>query len=181
MRADGTHVRRLTTFTKSNPYYAEADQSTWSPDGKRLVFELRNTSHGRSKNHIALYVVNADGTGLHRLTPRALNGGDHADWSPDGSLIVFVTHPGAIPERPGGNVYTIHPDGTGLTQLTHFGRDEWTGRPVFSPDGQLIAFGHTRPRSANADVYVMGTDGTNITPVTHTPQWESSVAWARVR
>ena len=55
---------------------------SWSPDGRRLVFESRR--HGDAE----LYIINADGTGERRLT---WSGGEdtHAAWSPDGSTIVF--------------------------------------------------------------------------------------------
>jgi len=57
---------------------------SWSPDGKQLVFT------GYDGGLSDLFVVNADGTNLHRLT-----NDKYADlepsWSPDGKTIAFVT------------------------------------------------------------------------------------------
>src|SRR5207245_5353848 len=57
---------------------------SWSPDGKQLVFT------GYDGGISDLFVVNADGSGPHRLT-----NDKYADlepsWSPDGKTIAFVT------------------------------------------------------------------------------------------
>src|SRR5687767_5691920 len=55
---------------------------SWSPDGKRLVFQSER--HG----HTQLYVIDADGTAERRLTR---NGAEdtHPAWSPDGEWILF--------------------------------------------------------------------------------------------
>src|SRR3989442_1436057 len=57
---------------------------SWSPDGKRLVFT------GYDGGLSDLFIVNADGSDLHRLT-----NDKYADlepsWSPDGKTIAFVT------------------------------------------------------------------------------------------
>ena len=60
-------------------------------------------------------MINADGSGQRQLTPWSLNGGGRLDWSPDGELILFRV---AGAKEQHGNIYTIHPDGSGLTQLT---------------------------------------------------------------
>src|SRR6266511_1599105 len=44
-----------------------------------------------SANGRAIYIVNADGTNLRRVTPWRLKAGDHPDWSPDGTSILFRT------------------------------------------------------------------------------------------
>jgi Tol biopolymer transport system component len=35
----------------------------WSPDGRRLAYTVEDDSHTE------IYVMNADGTGTHKLTP----------------------------------------------------------------------------------------------------------------
>ena len=72
-----------------------------------------------------LYVMNADGTGLRRLTRNAVLGaGADPVWSPDGRKLVFVKRPkrsGATCGPVGrckDEIYVINADGTGLRRLT---------------------------------------------------------------
>ena len=98
VRADGTGRRQLV----SNAIYV-----TWSPDGKRLLFE--STRDGNSE----IYVMDADGSNPVRLThDPALDMAPR--WSPDGSKIAFMSRRDGSPE-----IYLIGADGTGLKRLTH--------------------------------------------------------------
>lgn len=63
----------------------------WSPDGKQIVFTMHppgDDVRGRG------YLINADGTGLRRVTPFELEGyrvdDEHHSWSPDGTRIAFM-------------------------------------------------------------------------------------------
>jgi TolB protein len=172
----GGSTRQLTHITTSKPYSADVDQAMWSPDGKRLVFQVRTSTVGRPANSVALFVINADGTGMKRLTPWKLNGGEHPDWSPDGKRILFRTIPKGDDELPGGNIYTIHPNGTGLKQLTRYGPTTELNNYSFSPDGKWITFAKSGV-GKETDVYVMQSNGTGIRPITRTSVWEGGPDW----
>jgi TolB protein len=88
VRVDGTGLRQLT------PWGVQANDADWAPDGTRLVFQSENHHNG---NNADLYVVNADGSDLTRIThnPPTAAFGDGTEptrelstdpaWSPDGS------------------------------------------------------------------------------------------------
>jgi len=103
------------------------------------------------------------------------------DWSPDGSTILFRTHPGEDLNGSNGlaaNLYTIHPDGTGLRQLTHFAVTDHVLPGSYSPDGKLIVFETTAGAVGGApDVFVMNSDGTRLRQVTSTPTFETQADW----
>ncbi len=63
MNADGSGKRNLTRDRANDDY------PTWSPDGRRIAF-LRGPPQAASRDRYGyhLYVVNADGSGLRRLT-----------------------------------------------------------------------------------------------------------------
>ena len=107
-----------------------------------------------------------------------MNAGDGPDWSPDGTRILFRAP--ATEDFLNSNLYTIHPDGTGLSQLTHVPAGTKLYSASFSPDGRAITFGMTGVGGA-ADVYTMRVDGTRIRPVTRTPQWDSAPDWGGVK
>ena len=93
MDADGTNVQRVSTL----PEKAEFDSAPrFSPDGRRLVFTryISETIPLRS----ALFTVRVDGGGLKQLTPWG-NGAGDADWSPDGTKIVFEASPESWAEK----------------------------------------------------------------------------------
>ena len=154
----------------------------FSPDGKRLVFEHQNIK-AKPKNGHATYVANLDGTGMRRVTPWSLRAGDHPDWSPDGTLILVRSLSNGPDFSHQGNLYIVRPDGSGLRQLTHFGRRvSLLQNGSFSPDGSAIVFATTREsiktKDSNLpDVFTVGVDGTDLRPVTRSRNWDGSPDW----
>ncbi len=135
---------------------------SWSPDGTQIVFHSTRTKRSN------LYIINADGTGLRQLTDDP--GIDRAPaWSPDGSQIAFFSsrddsNPSACDNAMGCNfnLYTIHPDGSGLRRLTDTPEaEQW---PAWSPDGTQIAYGIGS--DGGDQVFVIDADGGNADAVT---------------
>lgn len=173
------HARRMLRM----PFQGEPQTPVWSPDGRRLVFASPGVPvPGAKQKGQALYVVDADGSHLRRLTPWKLHAGFAPDWSPDGSRILFRTEPPGSRDARGGALYTIRPDGTGLRQLTHLAGDTSVLQMgSFSPDGRSIVFdttaGAIRGAGSMPDVFVMSADGTDIRPVTRIRNWDGSPDW----
>jgi TolB protein len=169
MRLDGTHLRKVTLPPTRK---AEDGDPQWSPDGKRVVL-VRHVFTAKSDKQ-AIFTVRANGKGLKRVTRFNLRAGDGPDWSPDGSQILFRS-----PETEdflNSNIWTIHPDGTGLRQVTQAGPGVKVYSASFSPDGTRITLGMSGVDD-QADVYTIGVDGTGLTPVTRTAQWDSAPDW----
>jgi TolB protein len=114
----------------------------FSPDGKRVVFEQHNLGRAKPKDGRALFAVNLDGSGRTRITPWSLSAGD-PDWSRDGQWILFGSNEHLDKKS---QLYVIHPDGTGLKQLTHLRQRNLGPRSAFSPDGKWIVFWRRRRR-----------------------------------
>ena len=173
MNADGSGARQVTRLTAGKPFAMDINRPMWSPDGKQLVFEMQNFKTADPPNRRALFVVNVDGSGLRQLTDWSMNGGDHPDWSPDGKLILFRSVSTA--NRHHGNLYTIHPDGTGLKRLTTYPAPKTILSGSFSPDGKWITFSRFN-ESPYPAIYVMQADGTRVRRVTqrtglYEPDW----------
>jgi Tol biopolymer transport system component len=78
--------------------------------------------------HSSVWVVHADGSGLHEINvqPASACGGANADpdalgcnhlvWSPDGTKFALVRSHSNIVD---GELFTMNIDGTDLTQITH--------------------------------------------------------------
>ncbi|HET7693574.1 MAG TPA: Ig-like domain-containing protein [Gemmatimonadota bacterium] len=105
-----------------------------------------------------IYVMNADGSGLLKLTT-----GTHADsrpaWSPDGSRIAFAR----VDDSSSCGIYVMNADGSGLARLTSTCGDI---TPAWSPDGGRIAFGKWTLGSLSTGIYVMNADGSGVIKLT---------------
>ena len=179
MNADGSGKRRLAQSLAGN------HRTAWSPDGRKLAFamQLRGSAGlcdraGACNDEI--FVINADGSGLRRLTRNAVPDGDAA-WSPDGGKIAFLSWR----DGSGADVFVMNADGSDQRNLTRKPGDE-VG-PAWSPDGRAIVFSAVPPgqplwvggsSSASGpyrDVYVMNADGSDQRNLTHTTDAEE---WA---
>jgi hypothetical protein len=103
---------------------------SWSPDGSTIAFN-RLLGEGWE-----IYVVNANGTGLTRLTTNSTSDMEPA-WSPDGSKIAFVSG-----EDGDTEIFAMNADGTGRMQITHNAEQD------VSPDWQPVWPGYARPKGA---------------------------------
>ncbi len=131
-------VTRLTNHPASD--YA----ASWSPDGTRIVF----WSNANAQNHNPqIYVMNADGSGMTRLTNSISNfaRGDSTVyrpgwWSPDGSRILFAALDTDMNHDTNfRHLYVMNADGSGQTRLTDGINVAAVARP-WSPDGTRIVF-----------------------------------------
>jgi dipeptidyl aminopeptidase/acylaminoacyl peptidase len=108
--------------------------SEWqaSPDGKTIVFVRRTTDLEANKGRTDLWLVNADGTALRRLTTHP--DADHSPrWTPDGKTIHFLS------TRSGSSqIWRIAADGGEAEPVTKEPLD--VGSFVLSRDGMWIAF-----------------------------------------
>jgi Tol biopolymer transport system component len=112
----------------------------------------------------AVFTIAADGTGLVQVTPPSMLAGD-CDWSPDGTRLVFATHPlGGFNFDPVvSNLYTARPDGAGLRQLTHSTTpNDRATQAHFTPDGRII---YTRVTRVGRTLWLINADGSNASPI----------------
>jgi Tol biopolymer transport system component len=63
------------------------------------------------------------------------------------------------------DIYAMHPDGSGLTNLTN--DPERDCNPFWSPDGKRIAFESYRADGMFSQIYVMDADGSNVVQLTN--------------
>ena len=104
----------------------------YSPDGKRIAFSVTEYDLKKGKSNSDVYVMNADGSGLRRLTNRS-DADYHPRWSPDGKSLLFVSS-----RENGDQVWKLPIDGGEARQLTDFSMG--VSDPRWLPGGKRIVF-----------------------------------------
>src|SRR6266487_2191196 len=149
----------------------------WSPDGTKLAF-MGQTPEG-SENY-EIYVVNADGTGLRRLT-RSPGPDGWPAWSPDRRQILFASvrddcaysHAAGCKTTgdigPYHTLYVMHADGSHQARVSDvFGQiADW------APDGRYIVF---EGRDGLSIIRADGSDLTMLVTRAHPPALASRYA-----
>ena len=118
----------ITALTPSGDWNDE--QPRWSPDGRRIAFK---SDRAGSYN---LYVMNADGSNVARLTEHGAVDHDPT-WLPDGESLVFTSDRDRGPGR--WDLYRLWIADRRVERLTNF-FSGYAFMPSVSPDGSWVAF-----------------------------------------
>lgn len=182
VRPDGRVVRKLAACPGGDAcdfaWYA------WSPNGKQLAFLAGDMITQDTPANAFLYVIKPDGSGRRRLARCGNCGiGSNLSWSPDGRWVAFASPAGVriVDTRTGGrrtvigiggypawspdgskiafasehSLYTIRPDGSGLTRVASTDDLVGVANPTWSPDGTRLAF------DTGEATYVVDVNGSN--------------------
>jgi Tol biopolymer transport system component len=166
VNADGSGFHLITSGNSNNAF------ASFAPDGKHIVY--RTTGPDAD----GLRIMNLDDRSITVLTNEWDN---FPAWSPRGDLIAFIRRSGAD-----FNVFTIHPDGTGLKPLTDV--HGVNAHLAWSPDGERLLFCSSRMGFKDevvligapqpyGEVFVMRYDGTHVEQLTDNQWEEGGPAW----
>lgn len=184
----GRHV----VFPEDSPVHY--DRLSFSPDGTRIAFS--NFLEGE----YGIETANPDGSDIVRLTDGVND--SWASWSPDGTKILFSStryDPSIEPCLPGfphehgcpTDIYVMDAEGSNVVRLTDDPAPEY--QPVWSPDGERIAFARSLgdPQLSHPAIFTMDPDGTDVRQTSSAdggsdfwPSWSpggSTIVFAAIR
>lgn len=157
---NGENLKKL---TRALGYDAEA---SWAPNGRHIVFS--SNRHGYTEKLTAeaaklfemdksslveLYLMNADGSNVQRLTNfEGYDGG--AFFSPNGEEICWrrFSKDGAVAEIYRLNLTDLHEE-----QITRLGAMSWA--PFYHPSGDYLIFSTNLQGFANFELYLVDKEG----------------------
>jgi Tol biopolymer transport system component len=172
MNPDGSGKRRLARHAWISNL--GVGSLAWSPDRRKLVFAAHLSGSAAPCDSYCgkeIFVINADGSGLRRLTRNTVPDWEPA-WSPDGQKIAWLRQG----DGTRADVFVMNADGSDQQNLTPKPGNQG-GAPRWSPDGRAILFTAAPPGQPpfpngwpSSDVYVMNADGSGRQNLTHTPE-----------
>ena len=144
VRADGGGLRQLTHTPESSETWV-----AWSPDGRSIAYSVE------ADNGTSLFVMNADGSGGHRLVKDA----SAPAWSPDGKRLAFMRKLGEHTQ-----IFTCAADGSDERQVTS--GDVGYAHPQWSPDGAWLVTQSDRKGQGKDQIARISAGGSRTTYLT---------------
>ncbi len=157
---NGKNIKQL---TKAPGYDAEG---SYSPNGKLIAFASNRSQYqdkfsGDEKKFLdndvsytmEIYIMNADGSGVKRLTKSpGYDGGPF--FSADGKKLTWRRF---TPDGSRAEIYTMNIDGTDQKKITELAALSWA--PFFHPSGKYIIFATSVLGYANFELFIVHSEG----------------------
>jgi len=170
MNEDGTGRVPISNAVNDRAMPDPMTDLAWSPDGSKLAYVECVipgwTMNGPWIDHSDIHVASMDGMTDTNLTSDA--GDDrYPAWSPDGTRLVFARNE---------QLYAMSASGSGASALTDSGAPSDVTSPVFSSDGQSIAF-LASSGDDGTDIFVASADGSELYRLTTDEAPKHDLLW----
>jgi TolB protein len=173
------HLRNIHQLT----FGGQNAEAYFSANGRLITFQSTREGNGCDQQ----YVMNADGSGVHRIS-NGLGRTTCGYFYDHDRRVFFASTDAASPACPPHpdyshgyvwriddyDIYTARPDGSDLRRLTD--SPGYDAEGTLSPDGRTIAF--TSMRDGDLEIYTMRVDGTHVRRLTHVLGYDGGPFWS---
>ncbi len=171
MNPNGTGQVAMSLVNTANDEYAP----TFSPDGAKIVFSCSTGGTAFVNQNICM--ANSDGSGRQQLTNTVSPASnDSAVFAPNGLKIAFDRASNAA-DSTTTEIYTMNANGTAQTSLTNNAVADFI--PVWSADGNSIAFTSGRDTGSIRAAYTMNSNGSSVKRLTFGSKSDIMNDWRR--
>lgn len=143
----------------------EQYSSTWSPDGRYLVFDSTCRIPG-----FQLYSFDTQTGDTKKITNEPISH-THPAWSHDGRFLAFAKYVGSNNE-----IFILDLNTSQQIQITNHPANDIM--PSWSPDDSQIAF--VSNREGNKEIFIMNADGSGVYNLTNHPADDWYPSWSPV-
>jgi Tol biopolymer transport system component len=132
----------------------------WSRDGKHIAFTSRRDPEGE----LAIFVMNADGTGRRQFSrfPAGSGNAQWPVWSPGGDQLAIQVN---RQKEHDAHIWIIDAATGNAAKLAAHERPYLDETPAWFPDGKHVAFQSNR--TGKMEVWMMNADGSGMRQITH--------------
>lgn len=149
MRSAGTHLRQI---FRPHGDLKDPRSPSWSPDGSRIAYNVAIDPSHDGDGGSAIQTMRPDGSGTKRVAFKLGTVTADPDWSPSGRRIVYA--------EKGDAGYHLRVASRGGLQHHTLLKDSTSDRyPVFSPDGNRLAFAGRQDGAAGESLCTMNLSG----------------------
>jgi len=182
----------MDTNGSGQTFLTRGSSAAWSPDGRNIAFHASASGNGlpikadpgAATSDSDIFTANVDELISSSGQPTNITNTpdrieDDSDWSPDGSKIVFTSHPTTDnPQRSNlAEIHVMNADGSGRTRLTFNAYEERA--LAWSPDGSQILFScRIGGGTADFELCVMNADGSDQVQLTDNTVGDLTATWA---
>ena len=139
-----------------------------SPDGNSIVYPKYRFGTNQSLM-FGIWHLDLETKKKTLLTPNMR--ANHPKFAPDGSKIVFVAH-----ENSTTQLYTMNTDGSDIKAITNNEGDTQIITPVWSPDGQSIAYAQSDPDGL-MDIHILDLETSTVEQITESHEGDFAPIW----
>ena len=153
-----------------NEGLGQDQEGVFSPDATKVAFTSERNDKIDGTRQFDIFIADAErkGAGKNQVNlTNALGTDQRANWSPDGTAIVFES------KRDGNwELYRVDINGGNLKRLTE--NDKTDRRADWSPGGIIF----DSQRDGNWEIYRMDPDGNNQVNLTNDPGTDTNAIWS---
>ncbi len=159
---DRWNIETIDLATQRIKIIGFGEGAAWAPNGRSIAVYV-GANNETNPGQFSINLTEPDGilikSILLPISSTLSNGSNRFDgmsWSPDSQKLVFSIMHWSPDNKLTGDLYTLNVNGNEFRKITSEG---WNRNPIWSPNGETIAYISMKPASIYGQLYLVKPDG----------------------